>query len=165
MLQHAFSVALFPEHQVQVMERIPDASALKDVDLVIVDAASLRQRASLAQQELREVESWKIPTIWIDKDADSQAPTRNKLTLLQAPSSKDALQRAMAECLTKPDAGMEATNAARSGAAAPPSTRGAEKKQGVAAATNVEGNLIELVEVVEEGFARERSNVPQKTTK
>jgi hypothetical protein len=78
MLQHAFSVALFPEHQVKIMERIPDAAALKDVDLVIVDALALRQRDSLAQQELSEVQNWKTPTIWIDKDADSQVPTRQR---------------------------------------------------------------------------------------
>jgi hypothetical protein len=165
MLQHAFSVALFPEHQVQVMEKIPDAAALKDVDLVIVDAAALRQQASLAQRELSEVQSWKTPTIWIDKDADSQAPTREKLVLLQAPSGKDLLVRAMAECLGPLDTGKQAANPIRSGAASLASTTGMAKPQGDTAATNAEENFIELVEVVEEGSARERSKAPQKKTK
>jgi len=42
MLQHAFSVALFPEHQVQVMEMIPGAMAVKEFDAVVVDAGALR---------------------------------------------------------------------------------------------------------------------------
>jgi hypothetical protein len=165
MLQHAFSVALFPEHQVQVMERIPDAAALKDVDLVIVDAVALRQRGSLAQQELSEVQNWKTPTIWIDKDADSQAPTREELVLLQAPPGKDLLVRAMAECLVSPDTGKQAANPIKSGAAWPASTTGTAKPQRGTAATNVEENFIELVEVVEEGSAREISKAPQKKTK
>jgi hypothetical protein len=162
MLQHAFSVALFPEHQVQVMERIPDAAALKDVDLVIVDAVALRQRDSLAQQELSEVQNWKTPTIWIDKDADSQAPTREKLMLLQAPSGKDLLVRAMAQCLGTVETRKQAPNPIRSDEARPASTTGTAKPQ---RATNVEENFIELVEVVEEGSARGRSKAPQKKTK
>jgi hypothetical protein len=165
MLQHAFSVALFPEHQVQVVEKIPDAAALKDVDLVIVDAMALRQRDSLAQQELGEVQKWKTPTIWIDKDADSQVPKREKLVLLQAPSGKDLLVRAVAECLGTPDAGKQAANPIKSGATGQASTTGSVKPQGTTAATNAEENFIELVEVVEEGAAPEGSKAPQKKTK
>jgi hypothetical protein len=164
MLQHAFSVALFPEHQVQVMERIPDAAALKDVDLVIVDVAALRQRDSLAQRELNEVQSWKTPTIWLDKDADSQAPTREKLVLLQALPGKDSLVKAMAECLGTPGTGNQAANLIRGGAV-PASTTETAKQQGATPVTHAEENFIELVEVVEEGSAHERSKAPQKKTK
>lgn len=163
MLQHAFSVAHFPEHQVQVMERIPDAAELKDVDLVIVDAAALRHRDSLAQRELSEVQRWKIPTIWLDKDADSQAPTREKLVLLQTLSGKDSLLKAMAECLGTPDTRNQAANPIRSGTVL--STTEAAKQQGDTPATNAKENFIELVEVVEEGSARERSRAPQEKTK
>jgi hypothetical protein len=165
MLQHAFSVGLFPEHQVQVMERIPDAAALKDVDLVIVDALALRQRGSLAQQELSEVQNWKTPTIWLDNESDSQAPTREKLVLLKAPSGRELLVRAMAECLGTPDTGKQAANPTSSGAASPASAPGTAKPQVATAAINVEENVIELVEVVEEGSPRERSKAPQKKTK
>jgi hypothetical protein len=165
MLQHAFSVALFPEHQVQVMEKIPDDAALKDVDLVIVDAAALRQQELLAARELRAVQSWKTPTIWLDRDPDSQAPTREKLVWVQAPSGKDTLQRAMAECLGAPEAGKEAVKASSSPGASPPSTTGITKQQGAIPATNAEENFIELVEVVEEGSAREGSKASQKKTK
>jgi hypothetical protein len=72
MLQHAFSIALFPEHQVEVAETMPDAAALKDVDLVIVDAAALRERDAMAAGELRDVQNWKTPTIWIDNASDSE---------------------------------------------------------------------------------------------
>jgi hypothetical protein len=165
MLQHAFSVALFPEHQVQVVERIPDAAGLKDVDLVIVDAVALRQRGSLAQHELSEVQNWKTPTIWIDNDADAQVSTREKLVLLQAPSGKDQLVRAMAECLGTPGASKQAANPTEGGSAGRASTTGTAKPQGITAAGNAEENFIELVEVVEEGAAPEGSKAPQKKTK
>jgi hypothetical protein len=165
MLQHAFSVALFPEHEVQVVERIPDAAGLKDIDLVIVDAVALRQRDSLAQHELGEVQDWKTPTIWIDNDADAQVPMREKLLLLQGPSGKDLLVRAMAECLGTPGAGKQAANPIKSGAAGRAVTTETTKPQGATAASNTEENFIELVEVVEEGSAHEGSKAPQKKTK
>jgi hypothetical protein len=165
MLQHAFSVALFPEHQVQVMEKIPDASVLKDVDLVIVDAVALRQRDSLAQQQLSEVHKWKTPTIWLDEHADSQAPTRETLVLLQAPPGKDLLVKAMAECLGTPDTEKQAAKPITSDAASPASTTETAKPQGATPATNAEENFIELVDVIEEGSAREGSRAPQKKTK
>jgi hypothetical protein len=165
MLQHGFSVALFPEHQVQVVERIPDAAGLKHVDLVIVDAVALRQRDSLAQHELSEVQNWKTPTIWIDKDADAEVPPREKLVLLQAPFGKDQLVRVMAECLGTPGAAKQAANPTEGGSAGRASTTGTAKAQETTAANNAEENFIELVEVVEEGTAPEGSKGPQKKTK
>lgn len=163
MLQHAFSVALFPEHEVQVVERIPDAARLKDIDLVIVDAVALRQRDLLAEHELGEVQSWKTPTIWIDND-DAQIPTREKLLLLQGPSGKDLLVRAMAECLGTPGSGKQAANPLKSGAPGRTATTETTTPQGATAASNAEENLIELVEVVEEGSAHEGSQAAQKKT-
>jgi hypothetical protein len=166
MLQHAFSVALFPEHSVEVIEMIPDAAAVKDVDLVIVDAAALRERDSLAARQFHDVQSWKTPTIWIDQETDSQAPTREKFVVVRRPSGKDSLQRAMAECLGTADGGKQATNLQNSHAVSPVSATGLVKEQERAAvAANAEENFIELVEVVEEGSAREKSKAPQKKTK
>jgi hypothetical protein len=160
MLQHAFSVALFPEHQVEVMEMIPDAAAVKNVDLVIVDAAALRERDSLATRELGDVQNWKTPTIWIDRAAVAQAPTSDKLMVIDQPIGKDALQKALAECLGTVNAAKQSVNAKSSRAESPSSTKEENNET-----TDVEGQVIDLVEIVEEGSAREKSKAPQHKTK
>jgi hypothetical protein len=165
MLQHAFSVALFPEHQVQVLERIPDAAGVKDVDLVIVDAVALRQRDSLAQQELAEIQNWKTPTIWIDNDADTQVLTREKLVLLRAPAGKELLVRAMMESLGTPGSGKQAATPVKSGAAGQAATTGTAKPQEATPASTPKEDFIELVEVVEEGSVQEGSKAPQNKAK
>lgn len=166
MLQHAFSIALFPEHQVEVAETMPDAAALKDVDLVIVDAAALRERDAMAAGELRDVQSWKTPTIWIDNASDSEALTREKLVVVNRPSSKESLHKAVAECLGTAGARNQAAHPKSSSAAAAlASTVEAREQEAATAPTTTEANFIELVDVVEEGAARDKSRTPQKKTK
>src|SRR5262245_55543579 len=153
MLQHAFSMAFFPEHQVQVTETIPDREAVKDADLIIVDAGALREQDSLRDRELLAVQSWKTPTIWVDRA--SQAPAREKLVLFNQTITKEALHKAMAECLgsnvaVKP-AGSSATFAAQNHG----------REQGTQVAQGDE-TVIELVDVVEEGPTRTRSRTRQK---
>jgi hypothetical protein len=157
MLQHAFSVALFPEHQVEVMEMFPDVAAVKNVDLVIVDAAALRERDSLTTRDLGDVQNWKTPTIWIDRAAVAQAPTSEKLMVIDQPIGKDTLQKALAECLGTVNAAKQSVNAKSSRAESPSPTEGDSAA--------VESQVIDLVEVVEEGSAREKSKAPQQKTK
>jgi hypothetical protein len=159
MLQHAFSVALFPEHRVEVIEMIPDAAAVNDVDLVIVDAAALRERDSLATRELDDVQKWKTPTIWIDAAAVAQTPTREKLIVIDQPISNDALQKALAECLGTANTAKQSANPKNSRAESSSSTKGHS------ASTDVEGQVIDLVEVVDERSVREKSKAPQHKTK
>jgi hypothetical protein len=165
MLQHAFSIALFPEHQVQIMETIPDAATVKDIDLVIVDAVALRQRDSLGARELRDVQSWKIPTIWIDIETNAKAPTRERLVAVHSPPDKDSLQRAMAECLRTADMGKQTAKPISSPATAPASPTATASQQGASAANDAEENFIELVDVVEDDSGRQRPKAPQKKTK
>jgi len=159
MLQHAFSVALFPEHHVEVMEMFPDAAAVKDIDLVIVDAAALRERDSLTTRDLGDVQNWKTPTIWIDRAAVAQAPTSEKLMVIDQAISKDALQKALAECLGTTNTANQSANPKSGRVESPSSTKGQS------AATDIEGQVIDLVEVVDEGSMREKSKAPQQKTK
>jgi hypothetical protein len=151
MLQHAFSVALFPEHQVQVMEMIPDSLAVKEFDAVVVDAGALRERNSLAASELRNVQGWKIPTVWIEQETDAQAPVREELVVVDRPTGKEALRKALAECLGAAEAAL--------------TTESAKGQLGSSPATDAKENVIELVEVVEESSALETSKEPHKKTK
>ena len=76
MLRYAFTVALCLEHQVEIVDRIPEQGALKETELVIIDAAALRGQNALAVPALSAVRSWKVPTIWIDGDGCAGAGTQ-----------------------------------------------------------------------------------------
>jgi hypothetical protein len=153
MLQHAFSMALFPEHQVQITETIPDPDMVREVDVVIVDAGALREQDSLHDRELLAVQSWRTPTIWIEPNPPSPAPAREKLLLFKQAIAKEALQKALAECL-----------GANSAVKQPASSAAAERdpRAQVSQEAQADKTVIELVDVVEEGSARGRSRTRQK---
>lgn len=92
MLRHAFVVALSFDYQVKVVESVPEPSAMKEIDLVIVDAAALRERDLLSARELRAVQGWKLPTLWIDRSEDSPAPSSEKSLRLNFHSTKTHLK-------------------------------------------------------------------------
>lgn len=154
MLQHAFSAALFPEHEVQIAETIPGEEAMNDSDVVIIDAAALMQHNSLQDRDLAAIQKWKIPTIWIDAEGLSQAPQREKLVPLRQGLSKAALQKALAEC-----AGFSA--AAANPAEASPAARGKSKDQSNQQ-QEPDKRVIELVDVVEEGSAQGKTQRRRK---
>jgi hypothetical protein len=150
MLRYAFTVALCLEHQVEIVDRIPEQGALKETALVIIDVAALRGRNALAVPDLSAVRSWKVPTIWIDGDAGAQAPAREKLLRLTWPLEKDALRKAVEQCLAKVDVlsrtDPKATSQAESPAAAKGQPAEARSSQ---SNTNAANQFIELVDVVE----------------
>ena len=149
MLRQAFTVALFPEFQIQVVEAIPDA-APKDVDALIVDAAALHEQAN-STRIVGAVTGWHLPIIWIDGDQPGQAPDPAQCVRLKRPVAKEALRRALSQCLS-------ATAAPKSTVSAEPAkTPLGKKTRTKKAADNAAGenrNFIELVDVVEEDAAR-----------
>ena len=159
MLQHAFSAALSSEHQVQLTETIPESDTINDADVVIVDAAALRERNSLHANELLAVQGWKTPTLWIDSESPFQAPARKTLLPFNQVIAKDALQRALAECLGAITAAKQPANPRVSEASAfvKANAKEHDNQEGDADKT-----VIELVDVVEEGTARGKSPAPQK---
>src|SRR5262245_16912726 len=100
-LRQAISLALFPDHEVQMSPLLSegDAAMAQEFDLVIIDSAGLRATNSLSSQLVRAVQSWKVPTIWIDDAAARQAPVRDKLVVLNGPIQKESLQSAVTKCL------------------------------------------------------------------
>ena len=52
-LRQAISLALFPDHEVQMATFLPDsnAAAVKEFDLVIIDSAALRETQHLEQSD------------------------------------------------------------------------------------------------------------------
>ena len=156
MLQQAFVVALFPEHEARVFDKIPATEALVAVDLLIIDAAALRGADALSTREIRAVQSCRVPVVWIDADAaalDTAAFT--KLVRLVPPLKRDELRAAAAECLRltveQPSA---PSKPARKLAA---KTKAIEAKPENAAPENA-AEFIELVDVFEEPPQRDEIN-------
>jgi DNA-binding NarL/FixJ family response regulator len=133
-LQQAIALSLFPEHDVQVAEAAGAAAidALKDdIDLVIVDAAALREGDKLSAEMNRAIEASPVPIVWID-DGDSPHPKRDKLAVVLKPIESGALQTALADLLAPANAHKE---------------RKASPRKGKAGS---DPELIDLTEVVEE---------------
>src|SRR5215510_1315963 len=161
MLRQAISLALFPDHEVQMAPLLSEGSAAvaQEFDLVIIDSAALRATNSLSSQLVRAVQSWKVPTIWIDDAAVHQAPARDKLVVLSEPIQKESLQSAVAKCLgvspSKLD-GTASTSAKESMATKEVRTVTSSQSSGP--------QIIELVDVVAEPpESRKNRKQPTKT--
>jgi hypothetical protein len=148
-LQHALVVALFPEHQVKIVEKLPTDWAAEDADLAIIDAVALRGKASTMANEIRAPENWRLPILWIDSETSTgNAPS--KLHRLAPPLTKEELRTAVAELLRAQAPSAEASH----DEAHFPAPRGA--KAAMAGADKVGGdkNIIELVDVFDEAAER-----------
>ena len=160
MLQQAFAVALQSDHQVRVQETIPESSAVKDFDAVIVDAASLAERN--AGTDLRAVQSWKVPTVWIAKGDAPEVPTRENLVIVKRPVHSDSLRKALSDCLTPSKVSLPKAPRLPAKAAAANGSKAKEKGKSVELASD-ERQFIELVEVVDAPPFRDQNKaIPKK---
>jgi hypothetical protein len=149
MLRHAFAAALSPEHLVTVSERIPEPGSFEEAELIIIDAAALRERNSLAGQELNSIARWQLPTIWIDTAAGSQALTIKKIVLLSWPLEKAVLQKTVTECLGKVKAASAPSMLKKESAPPVPAKVKPQQATKSPSAPDAGKQLIELVDVVE----------------
>lgn len=137
-LQQAFALSLFPEHDVKVEESIetPAVSQLAGVDLLIIDAAALREKGKLTPELKRALQLSKASVLWIDESED--APARERLMAIGRPVDNAALQSAVADLLS-------------GGAVKGPRRKRSGSESGKTAAhQEPQSQLIDLVEVVEE---------------
>jgi hypothetical protein len=155
MLQQAFTLALFPEHRLKVLDAIPDA-APKDFDVIIVDAAALQSEGAGGARVLHALFAWKLPIIWIGEAQATLAVDREQIVRLSRPLEKSALQRALAECLGKTSAPKRDTISAEPPIKTPALTKAKAKRKANAAPSD-SGQFIELVDVVEEASASENA--------
>ena len=145
MLQQAIVFFLFPAHEVQVTEAVPESLSANDFDAVIVDAASLQETGGLDSKTIDAIQNWKVPTLWIESRESTQTPKRDKLVVVKTPIAKEALASSLAHCLKIPTAARgNGTPRARDGGK--PQTK---KDDGSSAATETLA-VIELVDVVED---------------
>jgi len=161
MLRQALALALFPDHDVQIAESIPESSGVQDFDAVIVDAASIGETSGTAAQGIRAVQSWQVPTIWVEGAQSLQAPKREKLVCIQRPFAKNVLQSALAECLAL--ASRAKRNATARSQESPSAGKARAKERGTGGASeSKEARVIELVDIVEEGPALKPKQSQQK---
>lgn len=146
-LQHAFVIALFPEHHVQLTDKIPEAESAAKADLVIIDAGALRRRRPLTGEDLSRIQSWRVPIIWLDDEALGGA---SKVVHLTPPLNREQLRTAVTDCLR--------SSSPRRPAPVPATTRA--KSLTTAADTMAdEKEVIELVDVFEESSGPEEANM------
>ena len=101
-LQQAIGVSLLHEHEVQVAESVsaPGIGSLKGIDLLIVDASSLRERNQLSPEVMRAIQSCAIPTVWIEENESSRPPKRDKLAVVMKPIEREAFHSALSGLLS-----------------------------------------------------------------
>src|SRR5919108_911165 len=97
-MQQAMVLSLFPEHETEITESCSEADAtrLQNFDVVIVDASALRDANKLGPQELRAVQNWQIPTLWLEDSESSRLPNREKIVVIKKPIELEALRSALA---------------------------------------------------------------------
>jgi hypothetical protein len=148
MLRYGLAIALTPDHQAQFIDALPEASALKNVDGIIIDAAMLRQGVKPTPVDLKVVERWRVPTVWIDDLEPTSSPDRVDWITLKMPVQRERLLKALFDCLN-PVAGLIAAGRKVQSTSAMPAKARAKKTKEPTSAAAPAANVIELVEVVE----------------
>lgn len=116
-LEQGIALSLFPDHDVQVEKTggAQSAGAWQQHDLLIVDAAALRQGNQLTPELFRAIGSSKTPTLWLEDDARQSPPRRANLLVVRKPIEKEAFHAAVTELLTPPADSQKAGKPAVSG--------------------------------------------------
>jgi hypothetical protein len=148
-LRHALSLSLFSDHEVQSEESINAtlANSLSRYDLLVIDAAALREARQLTSQVIRSVQSCKTPVLWLDDNQAPDPPKRQKLEVVTRPIEREAFQSALEALLTgKSRPKGRASAEAKAGAGG---EKVKEKKKASTKQSTEEP--IDLFDVVEEG--------------
>ncbi|MGH7824545.1 MAG: hypothetical protein ACREQ7_05140 [Candidatus Binatia bacterium] len=169
MLRQAIVRSLFPDHEVQIAETLSDsdAAAPKEYDVLIVDAAALREKNGLNAQTARAVQNWRVPVIWLESEDESSVTSREKFVVLRRPIAREPLLAALAQCLghaqaTRSNGKVNDTEKGSKGTSKPPAM---DKERKTAAGDDQDAQIIELVDiVVEEGPRQQRTKTGQRTT-
>ena len=77
-----------------------EAVAVNFVDLLVIDAAALREARQLTSQVIRSVQSCTTPVLWLDDDQAPDPPKRQKLEVVTRPIEREAFHSALEALLT-----------------------------------------------------------------
>ena len=149
MLRYALAVALTPDHHVQFSAVLPEASALKNADAIVMDVATMRQSGQPV--ELDMVDSWQLPTIWIDDREPASPPDRADWASLKVPLRREQLLKAVFDCLNPAVGSAVSAQKTETNTVVATKTRAKKTKGGDTPSSTAATNVIELVEVVDDG--------------
>ena len=148
MLRHAFAVALSPEYQVETLADFPDESLLDRIDLVVVNAATLKTCGKLKGHEPGIVRAWKKPVIWLDTEQVGEPGQFSQYFQSRWPIDRDGLRKTITSCLQAiPEKSGEMLKRKKMTRPAPQKVQHPEDPAG--SADLGEKRLIELVDIVE----------------
>ncbi len=149
-LQQAITLALFPEHEIEVRGSVDRTglNSLEDYELIIVDGAALREIKALTSEVTMALQNSSIPTLWIEEEESAGVPKRDKLLVLKKPIERDTLHKNVASLL-----GSKRPAKAESKAKA---ARGNEQES---------FEFIELVDVVDDQTSQKREEQRSKRSK
>jgi hypothetical protein len=166
-LQQAITLSLFPEHDVQLSVDFSDnaAAAARNFDLVIIDAAALREGNALSAPLLAMLPNWKVPTIWIQDGGAPPAPSGGRVVVLTRPLQKHDLQLAVVECLTTAATAKPNRTGVSDKGSPVPSKATTDETRTARPSELPDSRVIELVDVVEEESERETNKTRQRKTK
>jgi hypothetical protein len=166
-LQQAIIFSLFPEHDVELSIDFSEKTTAVDrnFDLVIVDAAALRDKNALGGLWLGSVQNWKVPMIWIQDGGSPPILNGGAMVVLQRPLQKHALQLAVIECLSAASTSRPAGPGVPD-KGSPGFSKASTVETGTAIASELPARrVIELVEVVEEEAEDKANMTRQRKTK
>lgn len=151
-LQQAISLALFPEHEVQVQEGMGSlgSGSLKDFDLLVLDGSALRELGQLNPDTVRAVQASKTPTVWLEEDEKHLPPRRANLLMVKKPIERESLHLAVAELLSPKVPAKKGSKSPADSGAEKKSSRSAAGRQMEEAPEQGSLQFIDLVDVVEE---------------
>ena len=151
-LRQAISLSLFPEHDVMVEGDIgaSQVASFKDYDLLIVDAAALRERNRLTPDIIQAIQGCKTPTVWLEEDPSSHTVKREKLVIVKKPIEKEPFQLAVAGLLSPPGHAKERNGSLVTATAKGGAFKGTAKKGGGESLEQSAFRFIDLVDVVDD---------------
>ena len=154
MLQQALAFVLASEHQIRVTDILPESAAAPEVDLVIVDAAVLRED-ELAVGKLDALYRWQIPVVWLGAGLPPIDSVPGNSVSLPSPLDRESLTKAVADILRSSTRETPQPAITKFATADALEQTTAKAMQSNPAAAENEQEVIELVEVVEEQPARD----------
>lgn len=166
-LRQAISLSLLPEHEVQVDEGLSSdqIGSLDDYDLLIIDAAALRETGRLTTEATGGLQACKTGVLWLEDDESSEVPKRDKLVRIRKPIEKGAFQSALSgllssEGVSKPKTGPDTAEEAK-----PAKHEKTIDKKSAEESDQTAFEFIDLVEVVQEESNPEQAKKPVRKSR
>ena len=164
-LQQAIALSLAQEHKVEVRESISgsDLQALKECDLLVVDAASLVEKKLLTPDLVQMLQGSVTPMLWLEDEKSLERPEREKCQVLKKPLEQKAFKEAVGNLLAAPNRSGQGAQDPEANTGAKGFSESREQKEIVKDSEQSSFNFIDLVDVVGEPASGSAGKTPKKS--